>query len=330
MIEKIQRLKILIVLMLIFSSSLVILNSVVKSAPLDDIYECTPFIDIDYNQSLVEQPVLPYDEPRMIPLTVKAKIFGSQMDLVAEKLKGVSLIVKISIEDVPDGCFASINPPILKFNATEEFDINYATLSFTIDKYLNAFSIKKVKIVFDVERLGKLVIAKNYCHDVSFIVGYQPQLSFSYPENNVRDITPMDTAVFPIEIENWGNSVTNVKTEVVDVPEGWQASILESIILNTNLFGNETIGKVSLKVKPPISFGYHEDREIIKVKMTPTTEFKDSEFKGEPVFLYFVVQSRGFATPGFEMCLMIFAFIFVCFIVSKRKTTKKNHRGRKK
>lgn len=338
--KQLQKFKIFIIFILLFCSSIIIISPSGKSGPLDQIYECSPFIEIEYNESLLKEPVVPYDEPRQIPITVKAKVTGPASDIVVDKIGsdwdnlGIRLIIDISIAEVSEGCYASINPPILQFPVSDEYKSTNATLSFTIDQYFPAFSLKKVKIQFSTRRLGKkatLVKANNIVKEIPFIVGYQPQLSFSYPNSNVKNIAPGDTAYFPIEIENWGNAETNVNTEIVDIPEGWQADIIKNLTLGTNLFGGEAKATISLNVKPPINFGYHEDRTIIKVKMTPVY-YNNSEFKGEPHYLYFIVQSKGFSTPGFEMILIIFAFIFVLFPLWKRKNIKidKNQvRGRK-
>ena len=90
-------------------------------------------------------------------------------------------------------------------------------------------------------------------------------------------------------MQNWGNADTRVYTEVEDLPEGWQAKIIENTTLGTIIHGGIP-ATVRLKVKPPFNFGYHEDRAIIKIKMTPVY-YNDSNFKGEPHYLYFIIIS---------------------------------------
>lgn len=336
--KQFQKFKIFIIFIIIFCSSLVIICPAGKSGPLDPIYECTPFIEIEYNETLLQKPVVPYDEPRQIPITVKAIINGPSADIVVERIeegREILLIVDMSIAEVSEGCYASINPPILQFPLSDEYESAPATLSFTIDQYYPAFSLRIVKINMSTKKLGRsvtVVKAKSFIFEIPFIVSYQPQLSFAYPNSNVKNISPGETANFLIEIENWGNAETNVNTEVVDIPEGWQANIVKNLTLGTNLFGGDAKEVISLNVKPPISFGYHEDRAIIKVKMTPVF-YNNSEFKGEPHYLYFIVQSKGFSTPGFEMIIIIVAFIFVIFLIWKRKKfkfSKKEFGGGKK
>jgi len=335
MIKKFQKVKIIIIFLLIFCSSLYILCPTGKSNPLDQIYECWPSYEFEYNQTLCDKPVIPYSEPRQIPITVKAKISGPNPDIVADKIGGVILIVDISIAEISEGCHASINPPTILFPVSDEYVIANATLSFTIDQYFDAFSLKKIKISLTNEKLGsKTTLVKSLTRNfnISFSVGYEPRLSFSYPENNVKSINPGEIAIFPIDIENWGNDVTTVNIEIIDIPNGWQANIIKNLTLSTNLFGKEAKENVMLNVKPPINFGYHEDRAVIKVKITPVS-FTNKSFKGEPQYLYFIVQSEGFSTPGFEMIFAVFAFIFILLPFCRRKNIKiqnKQFRGRNK
>jgi hypothetical protein len=345
--KKLHMFKTFTIFLIFFCSSILILCPTGKSGPLDPVYINTPFIEIEYDRSISEQSVIPYDEPREIPIIIKAKITGATADIIEEYIKDAYLVVDLSIENVPDGCYASINPPFVRFLevTSSEYKIANATLSFTIDQFVPAFSSKTVKLNASVSedwklkgrQGGLLVESASFYFDIPFIVGYQPQLSFSYPEKNVKNIGPGETAVFPIEIENWGNAQSNIKLEVEDIPKGWNASIIDSLTLaKTSLFGDfgdEARGTVLLNVKPPIDFGYREDRTIITVKLTPTTRYENLYFEGEPHYLYFIVQSKGVSTAlpaGSEMIIFVFAFIFVIFLIWKGKNYKKQFRGEKK
>lgn len=348
--EKLRMVKAVTIFLILFCSSVVIFFPSAKSGPIDPVYENTPIVQIELDRSILEQPVIPYAEPREIPIIVKADILeGPTEDIVKHFLgsEAIYLIVHLAVEDVPEGCYASVNPPLIRFQARDNHwypDKINVTLSFTIDQYVPAFSLKDVVLNVSVERLGTaratIIKPASYFFDIGFIVGYQPQLSFSYPKQNVKNISPGETAVFPVEIENWGNAQSNIKIEVEDVPEGWRATIVDNLTLATNLFGAEAKGTVSLSVKPPIDFGYHENRTIVTVKMTPTTRNMNSVLEGEPHYLYFIVQSKGVSTAlqsGSEIIIFVFASLvilfFVIYLILKGKHTKefmKRFRGKAK
>ncbi|KYK33709.1 MAG: hypothetical protein AYK22_06155 [Thermoplasmatales archaeon SG8-52-3] len=324
MIKKFQKIKIVIIFLIFFGSTFFSISSVVKSGPLDQIYECTPYIVIDYDRSLLQEPIIPFEKAKTIPLNVKLQLLGPSVDIVLAKISGTEFIVDMSITEVPDGCQASVTPPILLIPLPKEntiVSVN-ATISITINQYLPVRSQENVAVRMNSRRLGQiatLIKPGNFTQDIPFVVGYYSQLSFNYIDGNVRNISPDETADFNFKIQNWGNGATKVISEVVDIPDGWTSEIVYSTILGSELIGNFSDKSISLRVKPPVDFGYHEDRAIIKVSMTPIS-IENPDYRGEPHYLYFIVQSKGFFTPGFEFSIMLFAFIFILFPILKKKS----------
>lgn len=336
--KQFQGIKIYMILVLILFSSLLVIFPIAKSNPLDEYYKCDPYLEIDYNLSLLEDPIIPFDKPRKIPLEVKGKIGGPAVNFILERIgegNDIKLIVKLFIDDAPEGCHVSITPSILEINPiSKEYVSKNATLWITVNQKIPASAEKIIKIRMKSEKLGTgatIVPQANKTKDIPFTIGYYPQLSFSYPDDNVISIGPDETARFKVVIQNWGNGDTKVISKIVDIPDGWIVDLISSTILGTNFFGDYSEGTVSLNVKPPYSFGYHEDRAIINVSMTPIF-FENPEIKGEPHYLYFIVQSKGFSTPGFDIVVLLFAFIFIMYPIWKRKNGKieKNQFRRRK
>jgi hypothetical protein len=330
-----QKIKIFTLFLIILCSCLFVICPIGKSAPIDKVYECTPIIIVEYDESITENPIIPFGEPTIIPVTVKAKIIGPADDIIEEFIGGggVKLFVDLSIGKVPNGCHASITPTIVPFPVSREYKTTNATLKLTINQYLPVKSQKNVVIQMNSRRLGKgstLVHKANISQEIPFEVGYYPQLSLSYLNSNVRDIEPDETADFSFEIKNWGNGVTDVSTAIEEIPDGWIAEIINSITLGTEFGGEDSKKTVSLKVKPPIDFGYHEDRAIVKISMTPISRV-NPEDKGEPHYLYFIVQSKGVSTPGFETIIFFFAIIiiFVPAIIKKKRNNQTKEKGGK-
>ncbi len=77
-----------------------------------------------------------------------------------------------------------------------------------------------------------------------------------------------------------------------------------------------------LVVKPPKSFGYHNDEQTIKISMQPVNA-DDYSKKGEITYETFLVQSRGFSTPGFETIIFLGAFAMTFLIVTYTRKRKK-------
>jgi len=288
--SQLQKIKLVFIFLILTFSFIIVFCPIGKSGPIDPIYDCYPILIIDYDPELVKEPIIPFNETRSIPVKIKARITGPAADIVVDTIAGeVLLIVDLFMADVPEGVHASITPPIVQFPLSTEFEIQNATISITVNKDLPAAAQKDVIVRLESRKLGKqatLVRKVNITQEIPFIIGYYPKLSFVYLDGNVRNISPEETASFNFEIQNWGNSATNVVSEVFDLPEDWSAEIARSTVLGSEIVGGTSKKIISFRVKPPIDFGYHEDRAIIKVSMIPKSELT-SEDIGEPHYLYY-------------------------------------------
>jgi hypothetical protein len=337
MIKQFKKIKIFFLFLILLCSSFFSICSIVKSGPLDQLYELTPNITIEYNESVLQKPVIPFENATLLPVKIKLELLSPTVDIVLAKIGGgVDFVIRLEMMDIPEGCQASVIPSLVIMDLPSEGRPIYAnaTISITVNQFLPADSQKKLVARITSDEIGRkttLIKPGNYTQDIPFMVGYYSQLNFNYIDGNVRDIQPDETANFNFEVQNIGNGATNVVSEIIDLPDGWASEIVRSTILGSDITGSTSSRTISLKIKPPIDFGYHEDRAVIKVKMIPVY-YEKPEYQGEPHYLYFIVQSKGFFTPGFEFGMLLFAFIFVLVPIWKRRDSKnedKELRGRK-
>jgi hypothetical protein len=235
--------------------------------------------------------------------------------------EGINLFIDIEVNETPDWCTASILPRKLIIPASVNWSTNNATLSMAINEAAPAFSVGLVKVKVIVRGFGSIK-GGEFFQDIRFIPGYLPVLRLNVSESTCGLIGPNDVANFDIEIENLGNAITDVTCRVIDVPDGWITSIDSNITIGSRTRTGDIKRTLRLTVKPPHDFGYHEEREIIEVSITPSC-FGNSSLAGEEHLLYFVVHSRGFYTPGFEIVFVFFALIGVVLISKNRQRRKK-------
>ena len=109
----------------------------------------------------------------------------------------------------------------------------------------------------------------------------------------------MDTAVFTIEVENLGNARTKVYFEVDlnSLPDDWIAIVTDDIIIDE---AQGSKGIAYLTVRPPKSFGYHDDDASIRVKLTPARA-ENTDQQGKSEYVTVIVESRGFSIVGLEV-----------------------------
>ena len=129
---------------------------------------------------------------------------------------------------------------------------------------------------------------------------------------NLKEINPMDKAVFPIEIVNDNIYLTEVNFKIESIPNGWSAIIQDSIIIKSN-----TTEIVYFTVTPPNGFGFHNDMANFKVFVGS----KNLPFSN----LTFFVESIGFSSNGFEIILPLVILIIgipASFYLLKKKKIK--------
>lgn len=288
-------------------------------------YYCDLEVEIGFDEEAANDPFLPIEMKKEIPLTVSVIAVGEYAEWVIPHFQKFRVEVHLSIIDKPDWCSTIILPPLITLQVREYLVSNYANLSIKIDENAPAFSPGIIKI--EVRVVGKSVMnGGTFVHDIPFTPGYLPLLKVNVPKKTSELTNPGEDANFDIEIENLGNAKTEVACRVLNQPEGWNAFIEPSTIIGSRTRrGDDRKKTIQLVVEPPIGFGYHDEREIIQVSITPSY-YDDSSLEGEEYILSFIVQSKGFSTPGFEAVFVIVALIGVALIAKKRQR-KKNYKN---
>lgn len=263
------------------------------------------------------KPIVPFGEERQLTLSVTYGVttgaFPSQ--LVFELYQGRKVQIKLEIVDKPDWVTATLATDTINTKVTTESAPLTTTLTLSVLGDAPALGQAYVSIKASVDKIGP-IDAYSQEYTLTFQPAYLPEVSPQYPEGQSKTVGPTDTATFPIEVQNLGNSRTTVFFKVSNVPEGWIAVVTDQIVLDQ---GQGSKGTAYLTVKPPKGFGYHDDIQSITVTMTPARS-QDLTNQGVPTDATFVLESRGFSTPGFEPVLFIGALLAVILIIKlKRK-----------
>lgn len=308
---------ILIIYFLLISFIFIVPSNMAK---FGDIYTCQSIVEIDYDANLTNQPLLPIDAVLKIPLEIKYYVQGQYADYITDVYlsMGLDAFIYLEIKSTPEWCDATISPSVLIMPATTEGSFESANLSIKINRETQAFDAGDIAVKFIVTRMGAIsqnTIIKN----VSFTVGYLPVLDIEIPGGAVKSISPDETATFDIEIENIGNGKTNVSLRVIDAPDDWVATIPSCLLIDSKDLSENNKRTVQLDIKPPCSFGYHNEKETITVAIKPTY-FKDDTVQGEEYYLTFIVKNKGFSTPGFEVIYVLVGLIIVLLIVKRKNS----------
>ena len=274
MIKALKTITIFIVTLIVLVSIFTVFSHKVsawtKGDRIADLYECRPEVLVEYDQEAADDPFLPVDRRKIIPMTISIRIVG---DLAEHVIPGYydeqSVIVFFNIIDKPEWCNVTIIPNIIDIIPTVEWKRNYANLTIIVNKNAPAFSYRNIKIEVRVDGLG-VIEGTTINHDVHFRPGYLPILKLNTPEDTYFFTNPEDEAKFDIEIENLGNAKTHIASRVLNIPAGWNAYIEPSTVIGASLIGDTSKKNLQLVVKPPNTFGYHDEREVIQVSIIPS------------------------------------------------------------
>jgi hypothetical protein len=299
------------------------------AGPLDKVYECQYVCDVDYDKAAAEAPFLPVDMTIDIPLIINVRVSGiySEVMMPYYLSRKAFAEVYLNVNHTPSWCTATISPYNLFLDTDADWVSTNATLHIKVDENAYAFQDGTVEIEIDIRGIGA-ILGRIFYVSIPFRPGYLPLLKINTDDTN-RLIAPMDTANFDIGFENIGNAKTNVTFRVLNQPEEWEISIDPNTIVGTRNLGDNPKKTVVLTVRPPYGLGYHQDREVIQISMLPSY-YNNSQLKGQEYLLSFIVQSRGFSTPGFEGVFVIFALIGVALIAKNRQKTSKYSKTSKK
>ena len=324
MFKKMKNIAIAIIVLLLFISIFTV--SIPKSSAkfFKDTYACKAMIEVSYSKEAANDPILPFDMVKIIPVTIYYKVKGVYAEEITLDYQDIIVPIYLEIEETPEWCSASINPTAPTVNPSSEWITIKADLSVKVYEDAHAFSEGLIQLKIDAGGVGTIK-GDTFFHNITFTPGYLPILKISTPEKTCDFVNPGETKDFDIGLENLGNAKTNVTAEVLNIPEGWTVSILSNTILGTKTTDGKTKKTISLIVRPSDSLGYHNDNEVIRVKFIPLF-FGNSSINGSEYLVSFIVKSRGFSAPGFDAVsvLAMFALFAVALIVKKRKLRRKN------
>ena len=288
------------------------------SLSLGQIYECDSVIKIDYDKDFANKPILPINRTLTIPIKTRYFIQGFLAEYVGQEYteSGIYAYVYPEVIKTPEWCVATVTPSFLLLPATTDGVEKILNLTIKINRNARAFDEGKISLRFNISQMGS-VRGASYIKNVSFTTGYLPMLDINILDGTLEYITPSEIANFGIEIKNLGNAKTYVSARILDIPKGWSANIPSDFLIESKNSGGDNTKTITFSVKPPYTFGYHNDKKTITVALKPSY-FDNKTISGGEYYINFIVKSKGFSTPGFEFILVTLSLCFMV-ILARRK-----------
>jgi len=235
--------------------------------------------------------------------------------------------VQIDISNIPEWASVQVTPAKVAM-AISETDYRYAnaTMVVTVNENAPALSSANIEVTLtadEIKGLGATVQKVTYGPErILFKPSYIPIIGYTI-DNTLKEIAPGETADFDITLENLGNGKTEVILEITsDLPDGWIASVPSVVMLDSKTFEGEPTKDITLTVQPPYNFGYHNDEQVVRVKLAARYFADDGSLSVKEYPLEVTVKSRGFSTPGFEIAFVFIAMSLILLMSKKYKKQK--------
>lgn len=269
-------------------------------------------LDVTWGNETIK-PIVPRGELRTLTLVITHTITrGALGQEIINLLTGSVIPIAITITDSSPWCTAVISKGTLSVIVQPDtISTVQTTVSIQVENDAPAYGLGYFTIKATAAQTSLIQGTENVV-TLSFIPAYKALIQTFLPATNTKEIGPMDTAVFPVKVTNLGNARTIVMLNVTNVPKDWNAVITSEIVLN-EVDQEGSSGTAFLVVKPPRSFGYHYDELTLQISLQPVKADDYSE-KGQISTATFLVQSRGFSLPGFEIILFLVALVLVLLL----------------
>lgn len=316
MTKHFRKIKTSFVMMILLASLFIAFLPTASAGPFINL---TTYIDVNWSGNETERPIVPRGVQRELDLVFRFAVStGALPSQILFRLlyESRQTSIKVEIIDTPTWVTAGLKSGSLPVQlSTQEVTVNNK-LTLRVDVDAPAFGGGYVRLKASVPKTGPIDGFEQEFY-LEFTPDYLPLISTQLPEGNSKRVGPLDSAIFPIEIENMGNARTRVFLEVENIPPGWIAVVTDDITIDEAV-GSK--GMAYLTIKPPRDFGYHFEEQSFRVSMEPARA-EDLNNRGEKTYVTVIVESRGFSTPGFESILVVIALFSVALLYHKKKTS---------
>jgi len=331
--KTIRTVKVSIVMSVLLFSVFAVLIPSTSAGPLG-LVNCNAVLKVEASnpEELQHFPV-PLSGPKIIEIRIGYMVTGIFSGPTIMRFSGnVPASISLSVEETPNYVTASLNRNVVTPEIQKGWCYETALLSVTFKESAPAKGPVNIKIKMEAAPVSALLWKINGATGMGTIEitpEFLPIISVN-PVTTLKEISPGEVAEFPIELENLGNAQTKFVFNVLNVPDGWSASIVSNVDVGSALEGQNNKKTVTLLVQPPYGFGYHDDRRDIKITVKgqyfagTSSGIGNNTLSTEEYTYIFTVRSRGFSTPGFEAIFVVFALMAVALIVKMRQKTKKN------
>jgi hypothetical protein len=321
---KIMRISIISGILLFSIFTLVPIPDKTASAALVQFHS---YMDFKYDTTALDQP-LEIDVSVTVPITVeywtdipqffrKAVPYPLNYLFLFGSPIGPMQTVRLEILDPPEWANIYISSPdvITEIPFDGEGRVEIQTDLILSPKVEAPAEPSKIDIKGSCGKIRRLS-GYNHQESIEFTPSFIPTIQIM-PEESIRTVGPHESVNFNIKIYNAGNKITRVTPSLINVDNDWTPTINPPRFeIQPNQESTFTFSVIA-----PFDFGWHNEYGRFEIEFLSEVYPYRGNSPTSTDSIYLVVNNYGFSTPGFEFAILIFAFIAICLIIKKRRTS---------
>ena len=311
---------------------IVIVGLIASVAPSSSagVFTLTPVVSINIDNQDATKGIVPADpNGKTIEVTVYYSINGYFAEQAAKDLGGKGKAhISASIGDVPSYCNVNLLTQDLFIPVSNKQEGSEYPIKITVTFLENAplLAVVNIPLILKAEvprgllwKVEDITVTKT----IPVTAAYVPIID-AVPQETFKEVAPGDIAEFKIDLENKGNAETQFVFDLSQVPEGWTASIISQTKISSAALGGNDKKTVSLQIRPPYQFGWHDEQKQITVTVKgyyyADTASGQNITSSRPIDIRILVRNRGFSfQPGWEMLLIVIIIVVLLLVLLAKK-----------
>ncbi|MBU0498280.1 MAG: hypothetical protein KKG04_10070, partial [Candidatus Thermoplasmatota archaeon] len=224
------------------------------------------YLDLEYNASSIPDLIKPEVEIVRIPVNISYHVEGLLGRLLSILCKWKVITIELTLENVPEWCFAAISPDIVYSYITIEPTMNHAYLTTSLSPRAPGFKPFNLTVRAHAAPFSgpfgfiELVNKAEDTITVTLTPGYYSNFQFDYIP--FHEIPPLELTEVPMNVTSFANAEVFVQTKIIDPPENWSITIISDVFIEP--WGSE---QFLLSITPP---DIHNEVEILTISFNIT------------------------------------------------------------
>jgi len=290
--KKLKKIKSIIILLILLINVVIIFTPYTQAA----LFKSDAHLSLELNADDIHERIMPLSKPTRIRINVGYQVIGKFVKKTSAhfKNKGTPATIHLSVEEIPNGCTATIEPSTVNIEVGANWNYASAALLVRFDENVPGLKPVKIKVKMHADELSSSIYKINEIIDYDEIT-VMPDFLLVFdviPKNTFKEISPGETAFFDIELKNLGNAKTTFRFKTLKEPEGLNVKIISDVVLESKLSGGDSTETIQLAVYPQNDLSFYNNEEVIQISVIATQYGAPSE-DGQEIILSFTVKTSG-------------------------------------